>query len=95
MDGEHSKIRADLIKNGVYRMNIDCSSVVSMTINAYSSNPNLHEKELKVNFKHERGIDVGGLRGEVVNCFWDDFETTFMDGNTEKVPQVSASNKSF
>ena len=88
MDEERRKIWADLIKNVVYRMNIDRSSVVSMTINAYSSNTNLHEKELKVTFKHERGIDVDGLRCEVVNCFWDNFETTFMNGNTEKVPQV-------
>ena len=50
--------------------------------------PTYIKKELKVTFKHERGIDVDGLWCEVVNCFWDNFETTFMNGNTEKVPQV-------
>lgn len=46
---------------------------------------------MKVKFNRERGVDVGGLRRELVNCFWDEFEK-MMDGFQEKVPQVLPSN---
>ena len=87
MDGGRANIRAKLIQNGVSTLNVDRSNVVSCIIDAYASDQNLHWKEIKVHFNDERGIDMGGLRREVVNCFWDEFERV-MDGSSAKVPPV-------
>ena len=93
LDEQRSRIRNGLIRNGVYRLNAPRSEVVKSVFDANSNSPSLHEKEVKVKFNDELGEDVGGLRRELVNLFWNEFKQT-MDGSMEKVPQVFPNNLS-
>ena len=92
MDNERAAIRSGLIEKGVFRVTVDRLKVVPTVVSAYTLNPRIHEMEMKVKFGTERGMDIGGLRRELVNRFWDEFETT-MVGNQEKVPQVLPTNQ--
>ncbi len=69
-------MRSRLLDNGVHFLNTHCHDVVSSVINAYSTHANLHNMELKVKFVMERGIDGGGLRRELCNCFWTEYSGT-------------------
>ena len=93
MDHERAAIRTQLINKGVFRLQVDRGNVVTTVVNAYNLNPRLHNLEMKVKFRSERGMDVGGLRRELVNCFWVVLEK-MMDGFQEKVPQVLPSSLS-
>ena len=63
------------------------SSIVQQILTAYACN-SLHSLEMKVKFVSELGHDGGGLRRELVGCFWDEFACKHMEGSVEKIPTV-------
>ena len=90
MEAERSRIRRRLMVRGIFRLMIQReTSIVQQVLQAYISNPTLHGLEMKVKFLVERGHDGGGLRRELVGCFWDEFSEKFMEGNIHKVPVLA------
>ena len=89
METERSRIRRRMMVRGIFRLSIqrvDVTSVVQQVLQAYINNPTLHDLEMKVKFLVKRGHDGGGLRRELVGCFWDEFSEKFMEGSIQKVP---------
>ena len=64
------------------------SSIVQQVVTIYAHNASLHNLEMKVKFAVEQGHDGGGLRRELVGCFWDELASKHMEGSREKVPIV-------
>lgn len=87
LDDHRACVRSGLINNGVYFLSTDRHNVVGNVLDAYSTQSTLHKKEIKVRFTRERGLDGGGLRRELCNCFWLEYGE-LMDGALDKVPQV-------
>lgn len=76
-----------MIQQGIFRMQVNrCSSIVQQVLVTYANNPALHTQEMMVKFTVEQGHDGGGLRRELVSCFWDEFSKKYMEGSNEKIP---------
>ena len=87
MEDERSKIRRGMIRRGIFRMQVDRGGSISQQVVAtYAQNASLHNLEMKIKFSVEQGQDGGGLRRELVGCFWDELACKHMEGSTEKVP---------
>ena len=81
MEEERSRIRRRMMVRGIFRLMIQReASIVQQVLQAYINNPTLHDLEMKVKFVVERGQDGGGLRRELVGCFWDEFSQKFIIG---------------
>ena len=74
---------------GIFRMQVDRScSIVDQVLSTYPQNTSLHNLEMKVTFTGEQGHDGGGLRRELVGCFWEELAIKHMEGSKEKVPII-------
>lgn len=91
MDEERSQIRSLLVGKGIFPMSVNRHEVFQAVLDAYVLDADLHQMEIKVSFKGERGYDTGGLKRELIDCFWDEFALK-MDGRSHKVPRVNPSN---
>ncbi len=63
---------------------MDRNNLFNGVIDIYFAMSKLHEKEIKVRFARERGLDGGGLKRELCNCFWSEYSAK-MDGVLDHV----------
>lgn len=61
-------------------------TVVKDMLKVYREYRDLCTKEIRVTFRNETGMDMGGLTTELFPLFWNSLESTHFDGNVEKVP---------
>ena len=61
-------------------------SISQQLVVTYAQNASLHNLEMKIKFSVQQDQDEGGLRRELVCCFWDELAYKHMEGSTEKVP---------
>ena len=83
MEDERRKIKRGMMRKGIFRMQVDRNgrlSIPQQVVATYAQNPSLHNLEMKIKFSVEQGQDGGGLRRELVGCFWDELACKHMEG---------------
>ena len=82
-------VRGHLGNNSIERFTVGRLSVVDDLLKIYQERPHICNHEIRVTFHGERGLDAGGLTRELYPLFWNSLQSSFFDGNIEKVPMVT------
>lgn len=72
------ELREKLVDNGIHWLDVGRVSIV--------------EKDIRVKFRGERGVDAGGLSRELFPAFWESACTQVFDGRIEKIPVLTPDN---
>ena len=65
---------------------VDRASIFSSMVELYSVDTTVHEFPLRVRFKGEKAIDVGGVFRDMLSAFWDEAYRILFDGGCLLTP---------
>lgn len=81
-----SKLRLEYARSRkIRRAKVNRVDILGSLIDLYTSDPNVTQSEIRINFEGESGLDGGGLAREAYAIFWEAFEKEYLEGREEKV----------